>query len=301
MVGKSDNLQLAKATPIPAILNHYGLSGQQHGNNLFYYSPWRAEKVRSFCVRIKQNTWIDYGSREWGDGIDLMAKLENCTTGEAINLIVHGKKNYRSIKLEPPVDTKIEILTIEKVAKPELKDYLCSRKIDLDIADKYVMEAKIQFTKSSKVERVLAFKNNKNGYEFRTSWLKVSNSPKWYTTIKGENKDYRIFEGFFDFLSALTYFKRDSFEENVIVLNSLSFLTGLLDTKLFVDCVVELFLDNDRAGDEAVDMCVDAGLAVQDKRVVFAGYKDFNDLLLGKQKDKVISKEEFYYFQKNIN
>lgn len=296
-----DKLALAKATPIPAILNHYGLNGQQHGNNLFYYSPFRSETVRSFCVKIKQNTWIDYGSNEWGDGIDLVTKLESCTAGEAINVIVHGQKNYKHIKLEKPESTKIEIISVEKIAKPELKDYLCSRKIDLNVADRYVKEAKIRFTKSTKVERVLAFENDKHGYEFRTDWLKVSNSPKWYTTVKGTEKGYVIFEGFFDFLSALTYFGAESFKESVIVLNSLSFLTGLVDSSKLLGSEVDLFLDNDRAGDEAVDMCVGAGLIVQDRRDLYKDFKDFNDFLIGKKKDKVITKEEFYYFQKNIN
>lgn len=294
------DFQRAKQTPIPDILHHYGLTGRQHGNNLFFYSPWRPETVRSFCVKIRQNTWIDYGDRSYGDAVALVSKIESCGMGEAANIILNGKSTYHQISLKPARESRIEILQLQKLAKPDLINYLCKRKIDLDIARLYTEEARIQYTGSGAIDRLIAFKNKKNGYEFRKEGFKVSNSPKYYSLIKGDSKKYCIFEGFFDFLSALTYFKEERLKESVIVLNSLSFLSEVLDGGILKGCDVVAFFDNDKAGDEAMDMFEDAGLVVNDNRWLYHEYNDFNDFLTGKKMLPIITQEEIYHFYKNI-
>ena len=54
--------------------NNYG-SGTKRGKNVFYNSPLRSESDPSFVVNTKDNLWHDFGSRDGGNLINLVEKL----------------------------------------------------------------------------------------------------------------------------------------------------------------------------------------------------------------------------------
>lgn len=51
----------------------------------------------------------------------------------------------------------------------------------------------------------MGFKNDSEGYELRNEFFKGSSSPKDITSFKNEGKKVAVFEGFFDFLSFISF------------------------------------------------------------------------------------------------
>jgi hypothetical protein len=125
----------------------------------------------------------------------------------------------------------------------------------------------------------LAFANDCGGYELRNKYYKGSSSPKGITTIASpDTARVNVFEGFFDFLSALEHFGVDKPACTTLILNSLNFLPDLMPTLAEYE-QVNVFFDRDRAGIEATAQVLQLGKA-QDKSGTYAGYKDFNQFLI---------------------
>src|SRR5690606_30738215 len=53
----------------------------------WFLSPFRSETQASFKVSLKQNYWIDFGTFEGGNVIDLVVKLNHCSVKEALSFL----------------------------------------------------------------------------------------------------------------------------------------------------------------------------------------------------------------------
>jgi hypothetical protein len=89
-----------------------------------------------------------------------------------------------------------------------------------------------------------------------------------------------VFEGFIDYLSALTHYNQTYFEQTVLILNSVSMLTEALPT-LMEARLVHWFGDNDQAGERALWLLRQTltPSKVKAHNEIYRGYKDFNDFL----------------------
>ena len=179
-----------------------------------------------------------------------------------------------------------ELKRVEDLEYRILLEYVNERGINIDIAKQYLKEIWFRPSSSSKGTRdyfALGFENDVGGYELRNARFKGCIGSKDITTIKGTgNKELSIFEGFMDFLSALTHFKIDKFKSDVVILNSVANKAKISDL-LYSDLYnkIYLFLDNDKAGEDTQrefysmnDKCVNCSN-------IYAGYKDFNEFLKG--------------------
>ena len=146
----------------------------------------------------------------------------------------------------------------------------------MDIASKYLKD--VYFQIENKNYFGLGFRNDKDGFEIRNKYIKMCLFDKSITTISRNSDNVAIFEGFMDFLSALTYYKKEP-KDNVIVLNSLSLLQNL-DLLKFNE--IKLFLDNDTAGKNAKKMILAKYNNVFDYSNIYKGFKDFNEFLFKK-------------------
>ena len=138
----------------------------------------------------------------------------------------------------------------------------------------------------------MGFKNNKGGYELRSKYFKGSSSPKYYTLIKGQNKTtINLFEGFFDFLSALTYYNLQIPNKDTIILISLTFISDVLP--LFAKSQkVNTFLDNDKAGKNASIMLQNEFSVVRNRSIeIYPEFNDFNDFLKNKMAQQKVEPE----------
>ncbi len=283
-------------------LNGFKYTKQQR-KDFWYISPIRDEKTASFKVNRNKNLWFDHGLGEGGTIIDLVLKIDRFqayTVKEALAILdskgantsqnSKTKTNQKtlfdfnsSIKNQNREDKKNDeeiqkILKIGELKNYSLIDYVKSRKIDLGIAKKYLSE--IYYSYNDKKYFALAFKNSSNGYETRSKYFKGTIGKKDITIIKGaENGNVAIFEGFFDFLSALIFFKTEKFKSDIIILNSVS-LTNHIFKLLEGYKRVNLLLDNDKAGNEAKKL-IEANFegVLIDNSNIYQGYNDFNDFL----------------------
>jgi len=246
----------------------------------WYFSPFRVEKTPSFKVNLLKNLWFDFGSGEGGTLRTLAIKL-----GDNHYLPALVKDNYSKNRFDPnlkPVDHedsgKIIVDRIIPLTHPGLLQYMKFRRIPKKYGCKFLREA--HYRVHGKKYFALAFENDRGGFEFRNKYFKSGSSPKYYTTIAGQD-DSRInlFEGFMDFLSFCAWFDREPVYKT-IVLNSLSFLPQILPS-LPEYRSVDLFLDNDHAGNEAYYRIKHTSANIRDKgSLIYAKHKDFNEFLM---------------------
>lgn len=261
-----DYLQTLGYKPVKAI-----------GAQYVYLSPLRNENTASFYVDPEKNLWNDFGGDK-GDIIRLIRLLQKCSFIEAIVVLEKFKPeqtplsfSFSGHKLEK---SELQILKIKKLENKALTQYLESRNIPANLAAKFVSEA--YYSLKDKQYFALAFKNDLEGYELRNKFFQGGTTPKTITTLKGANTGVlNVFEGFIDFLSALVYYDKDHLKNDVIILNSVSFVPTILPMLQQYEWI-NLFLDNDEAGRKAVGTIVENYSIVFNKSKIYEGYKDFN-------------------------
>lgn len=260
------DLEEIKKTSCSYYILSLGFAKDRKSNNnfSFFKSPFRNEKTASLAVNERKNTWFDYGAGFGGDIIKLVMLCEQIDFKTAIEKLKGS--SFSQVSISQRVESTLIITDVKELTNNNLLNYLRhERKINCDLAKKYLRE--IHFENKGKNQYAIGFKNDKGGYELRNKFLKISTSPKWITTIKG-TETQNIFEGFMDFLSAITYFNCEP-KETIVVLNSVSMISRIeLNGKL------RFWGDNDNAGNN----CFNKINAI-DERKLFAGYKDFNEFL----------------------
>jgi len=271
------------------IIDYLNSIGYQHvnqkGGELVYYSPIVEEKTPSFFVNLQKNVFNDFASGEKGDIIRLVQVLHSCSFAEACNLlggktIIPPKEGTFSFSGKIINTTKgIQISAIKPLTSPFLKEYLSSRKIDAQIANKYLKE--IHYYSNEKKYYSLGFRNDSDGWEFRSKFFKGSSSPKDITTIQtNDTNELYLFEGFFDFLSALTYYKTDKPKFKTIVLNSINNLSKITE-ELHQFKNIHCFLDRDNQGIKTLQKLSNS-FNITDRSTIYNGHKDFNEFLIYK-------------------
>jgi hypothetical protein len=253
----------------------------------WFFSPMRTEGTPSFKVNMDKNLWFDFGSGEGGDIISLVMKLSSINVRETLEIL---DKNLYSPRPHNPVhqDRKtsdesgqIKINRLQALNNPGLIKYLGSRNVSLHFAKTYLKEA--YYTVHGRRYYALAFENDRGGYELRNAFFKTGSSPKYLTTIPGvNNSKTNVFEGFMDFLSCCTYYRKIP-SSRTIVLNSLSFLKKIGPLLSEVEHV-NLYLDNDQAGRAATNEIRAQINSVKDwAPIIYPGYKDFNEFLMNRK------------------
>lgn len=279
----------AKEKDLIAYLVSLGYDIQtETGSMAIFYSPFRNEGVASFVVSKRKNTFFDFGTRQRGDICDFVMLHERCTLPKALDIILGGEKplpHRREIVNNAPA---IEILYVGDIIDTELMVYLSQRKITPPIAEKWLKQVYIRFPYGEHPEKVyslIGWKSDSGGFEMRTRFFKLCNSPKNITTIQGDESKIIIFEGFLDFLSYCVLHKVWKLKYKTIVLNSLSFLPPLIPFLVGKDVV--LMIDNDPAADDMAELLTEAGVKFEDRRVGYREYNDINDFLCGKKMEVV--------------
>lgn len=293
----------AKQIDLNEFLSKIGFKhNSKKGSELWYISPLHQEDTPSFKVE-NSLVWFDHAIGKGGNIIDFVMCYYNLDFKRSLQKIsdvwgsvtqqvkttdtffLQQQKNINKIKNfansssnDKNGDAVPTIKKIQELQNPSLIKYLESRKIDINIAKKYLKEIYWINHKSNKSNFGLAFENDKKGYEVRNSILKLNLGGKALTTIKGTDlSKLSIFEGFMDFLSALTYYKLESFKSTVIVLNSLALIDNHLE--LLNAPIVYSFLDNDKAGKLATQKIFNSGVNLVDCSNIYKNSKDFNEYI----------------------
>ena len=115
------------------------------------------------------------------------------------------------------------IESVGAITDRTLEAYVLGRAIPLDLARMYLQE--VRYRVGERAFRALGFANGAGGFEVRNPGFKGTVGTKDITYLPNpERLDAAVFEGSFDFLSALAYYKHDRPQSNVLVLNSVSLI-----------------------------------------------------------------------------
>lgn len=301
-------IKQAKAIPFTVFLSKLGhvpdLS-KKHGNDVWYKSPLRTdENTASFHVNAHKNIWFDFGLSKGGNLIDFVVELNNCDAKTALEFI---KQTYLPVLnpsknvLEPRKDSsrpfvesnKKDTFKIDEIRRdfaPSLADYLKNkRKINATAVVDFAVEIHFSDPKGKKFFGI-GMKNLSEGYEIRNPYFKGSIGKKDLVFVKGtHHKGLSIFEGMFDFFSALTYFGKTVLMQNdILILNSVVFEQLAID---FLQTHPEylhlsLFLDNDVAGQLTAENIKTAfpERVIEPSFALYLPHKDFNDFLIARSK-----------------
>lgn len=282
---KQPSISQINKLPIVDYLRGLGIEPVKvRGNDYWYLSPLRAEKHPSFKVNAKLNLWYDFGLGKGGTLYDLGIRLHGDEQMLRNRLPNVNSFAFSSNPNEKPAsESKLEIVSIGTLSSPNLLQYLTSRDIDIAVAQRYCKE--IEFRIEHNTYLAVGFLNRSGGYELRNSWFKGSSSPKDISLIKTAPLSSRlsVFEGFTDFLSALTLndirFKKATTQTDFLVLNSLAFLSREIPL-LRSYSGTTLFVDNDAAGKQAKEALKENGISFHDASLWYAPHKDVNEYLI---------------------
>jgi hypothetical protein len=294
-----------KQIPLLAIMAKLGHRpvGCAAGGNYYFTSPFRDEKTPSFVVCEPKNVWTDFGMQPdagqkaaGGDVLKLIMKL----TGFDLPLARQTLRAWSSdlatpaeLALPPaPAETYVTgkvtftDVRVEPLSWKPLVEYLVSRGINWGLVQQSNRtQAHLQqiFYRTSTAVREkpyfgLGWKTSA-GWEVRSKNFQGTIGGKGLTWLPGREPGVIIFEGFIDYLSALTYYKQSYFTQTVLVLNSAAMLMEALP-QLQEAPVVHWFGDNDVAGERALHLLRQLLPGkVQAHNELYRGYKDFNDFL----------------------
>lgn len=281
-------IQDLKQYPITDYLQSLGLEPVKSvGKELVYYSPKTNETTPSFFVNPSKNVFFDYSSNENGDVISLVQYLQGFDFSTAckhlekfsssgVNSFPQNSFSFCGNEVIEPKKT-ITIDTVKPLQSNLLIAYCETRKIPFHVAYKFLHE--VHYSNHGKAYYSLGFKNDKGGFELRNENFKGCTNPKTITTFEvPESKTVYLFEGFFDFLSALAFFGTSKPRNTVIVVNSLSCLPHAKE-RLKQAETIHTFLDRDSSGIKAVEKLRMDNFSIVDRSVIYEGYKDFNDFL----------------------
>jgi 5S rRNA maturation endonuclease (ribonuclease M5) len=156
-------------------------------------------------------------------------------------------------------------------------DYLKSRKIPLEVGNKYCKQ--IWYGCRGKRFFAIGLQNQQEGWELRNKYFKTSSSPKTFSFFERDSSQLIITEGMFDFLSLATIDEDLVQNSDCIILNSLAFLERI---KMLVPKYekVLIYLDNDPAGKKAAGSLLNQFENVTDYSDSCSGYKDLNEKLV---------------------
>ncbi len=314
------NAKQAKQIPMNEILQRLGLKpAKEIRGELWYSSPFRKEREPSFKINPEKNVWYDFGYGGGGNVLDFIMIFYDITSISAalkqlLEIIGTSQRQQRPNVVPPlpnaaPKSDTIERPKIEKIQSLEnrsLIQYLKIRGIERKTAAPYVKE--IYYSLMGKEYFALAFPNLSGGYELRNPYFKGTLGKKDISLlVKRKRKEetdanqtaaaVTVFEGFIDFLSALTFYQTCEAKTPVIVLNSVSLKDQAVQKirEMGKSCVY-LYLDRDEVGrriqddfrqqfgfDTQATQPKGLGITIIDKSELYAGYKDFNDFLVQTQ------------------
>ena len=256
---------------------------KQTEKEAWFLNPFANENHASFKLDKRNNIWFLHSEGIGGNNTDFMMKYLKASVKEVLEWAekqnfssFHQQKDYHK-KEELPTNN-YTIIELKDIQHPALLEYLKFRKVENQTA--FLKE--IHYQMNDKNYFGIGFKNDSDGYEIRNKYAKICLGKKDITTIKNDSGNVKIFEGFIDFLS----FKNvENFLEkepsDYIILNSVSMIHNIKNSLGNYENI-ELYFDNDEAGNLAVEMIKNENKNAEDCRVLYSDFKDLNDWMIHK-------------------
>ena len=262
------------------------------------------QKTESLRVRAayrgEYRYFKDFVSGKYGDLLNFAEYYYGKNTKEAIELLSAVLGGQDRIKPPTPTTSKpqtaikqqaIEIEKIQHLQNHALIDYLAKRGIDLATAQKAGIK-EVYYKIGDKKYFAIAFTNDKGGMELRNPYFKGSIGKKDITTILAKNStELNVFEGFTDFAAAVKISKGKVLSQNSIILNSVAMVDRAINRIKKEPGIekIKLYLDNDKAGQEAtlhIVREIGGEKDVVDMSSYYRYFNDLNDFLINKKREQ---------------
>ena len=291
-----------KDLPISAYMEEMGYTViKKKGVKLVYAAEWRGGDDPNVWVDTKLNLWKDHSGKSQppqGDIIDLCQAIHGCSKHEALQRltqwsdggVVKAPEYIANIPTEQ--GSGLQVVEVKRITHEALKEYLKDRCISLRTAQRYCKEIHLLFS-TGKKGFFIGFPNVSGGWAARNPLPKGKLSTKQDISVISvkDSTVYRIFEGFFDFLSFVEI--NGDPQTNCIVLNS---IVNLPKVQPYLENAtrIVLTLDNDESGKECSRQIMGLyGDIVVDESGLFEPYKDINEYLV-KDRAKNIGKRRYF-------
>lgn len=267
--------------PLEEVLLSLGhLPTKQSEKEVWFLNPFAKENHASFKINKNLNYWYLHSEGIGGNNVAFMKKYLNASVSEVLlwaenqNSSSFHQQNISTSKMEN-LSKNYEIINVKEIQHPALLEYLKERKVENQTD--FLQE--IHYRMNDKNYFGIGFKNDSGGYEIRNKYSKICLGKKDVSTIKNNSNSVRIFEGFFDFLSFKNLEnKLEKEPSDYLILNSVSVLYNIKNSLGKYE-KVELYLDNDEAGNRAVEIISNEIQNVKDCRVLYSNFKDLNEYL----------------------
>ena len=279
-------LKEIKSIPLASFMSRLGHEpAARKGTRLWYKSPLRHEHTPSFKVETALNCWYDFGLGKGGNIIDLAAELYQSNDLCYLMRCIADSYPVPSVptvassfapRHSAPSMERFEVVPLELRA---LVAYLQERGIPAHIAKANCKEAHYSF--NGKPYFAVAFENVNNGWELRNRYFKGCRGRKDISYLPwsrdGPSTECVVFEGFIDYLSALTLGIISG--ADAIILNSVVNVNKVmpyLKDYITINC----YLDNDTAGRTALtELTAIYGSTVIDRSTLYSEFNDLNEYL----------------------
>ena len=275
-----------KSIPLATFLSQLGHEPTaRKGTRLWYKSPLRQEHTPSFKVETTLNCWYDFGLGRGGNIIDLAAELYQTTDLRHILRCIADSYPVPSVptiassfapRHSAPSMERFEVVPLEHRA---LVAYLQERGIPAHIATAKCKEA--HYSVNGRFYFAVAFENISGGRELRNRYFKGCRGRKDISYLPwardGPSTECAVFEGFIDYLSALTLGIISG--ADAIILNSVVNVNKAVPY-LKGYTTINCYLDNDTAGRTALtELTAIYGSTVIDRSILYSEFNDLNEYL----------------------
>lgn len=275
------NCKQFNTIPLEEVLLSLGhLPTKQSEKEAWFLNPFAKENHASFKINKNLNYWYLHSEGIGGKNVDFMKRYLNASVSEV--LVWAENKDFSSFQQQNISYSKLEnlsknyeIIDVKEIQHPALLEYLKERKVENQT--EFLHE--IHYSMNDKNYFGIGFKNDSGGYEIRNKFSKICLGKKNISTIRNDSNSVRIFEGFFDFLSFKNLENELEKEpSDYLILNSVSMIHNIKNS-LGNYKKVELYLDNDEAGNRAVEIISSEIQNAKDCRVLYSDFKDLNEYL----------------------
>ena len=278
-----------KSIPLAAFLSRLGHEpAARKGTRLWYRSPLRQEQTPSFKVETTLNCWYDFGLCRGGNIIDLAAELYQSTDLRYLTSCIANSYPVPSAQTvassfvprhSAPSMEQFKVVPLEHRA---LVAYLQERGIPAHIAKAKCKEA--HYSVNRKSYFAVAFGNVSGGWELRNRYFKGCRGRKDISYLPwsrdGPSTECAVFEGFIDYLSALTLDIISG--ADAIILNSVANVNKAVPY-LKSYTAISYYLDNDNAGQTALaELTAIYDSTVIDRSTLYSEFNDLNDFLVNR-------------------
>ena len=280
------NCKQFNTIPLEEVLQILGhLPTKQTEKEAWFLNPFANENHASFKINKNMNYWYLHSEGIGGNNINFMQKYLKASVKEVLewaenqNFSSFQNQNFPNQKLEN-LHKNYEIIEVKEIRHPALMEYLKTRKVENQT--EFLKE--IQYQMNDKNYFGIGFKNDSGGYEIRNKYSKICLGKKDVSTIKNDSENLKIFEGFFDFLSFKNIEKSlENESSDYVILNSVSMISKIKNS-LENYKKIELYFDNDEAGNRAVEMLKNEMGNIEDCRVLYSDFKDLNEWAMSSTK-----------------